>query len=76
MPLIFQTNSIFRTYLKHQGHLPTTFEDTSHSKNAPTNNSQTSSCLPWISWILKEIYQGFHQNSKTIDPPYLTASEI
>ena len=76
MPLLFQRNSIFRTYFKHQGNLPTTFKDTSHSKNAPTEKSLTSSSLPWISWILLEIYQEFHPNSKTIDPPYQTASEI
>ena len=64
------------TYFKHQGHLPTTFEDTSHSKDAPTDNPQTSLCLPWISWVLQEIYQGFCQNSKTIDFHYLKASEI
>ena len=68
MLLLFQRNSIFRTYLKHQGHLPITLEDTSHSENAPTDNSQTSSCLPWIR-VLQEMYQGFCKNSKTIDPP-------
>ena len=76
MPLLFQRNSIFRTYFKHQGNPPTTFKDTSHSKDAPTNNLQTSLSLSWISWVLQEMYQGFSQNSKTIDPPYLTASEI
>ena len=76
MPLLLQRNSIFRTHFKHQGHLPPTLKDTSHSKDAPTDNTQTSSSIPWISWVLQEIYQGFHQNSKTIDPPYLTASKI
>ena len=38
-----------------------------------TTTSETSLSLPWISWVLQEIYQGFHQNNKTIDPPHLTA---
>ena len=36
MPLLLQRNSMFRTYFKHQGHPPTTCEDTSHPKDAPT----------------------------------------
>ena len=47
-----QGNSIFRTYFKHQGHLPTASKDTGYSEDAPTNNSQTSSCLPQIVWLL------------------------
>ena len=33
--------SIFRAYFECQGHLPTTFEDTGYSEDAPTDNSQT-----------------------------------
>ena len=52
MSYLLQRNSMFRTYFKCQGHLPTTLKDTNHSEDAPTNDSQTSLSLPWISWLL------------------------
>ena len=48
----FKGNSIFRTNFEHQGHLPTAFKDTGYSEDAPTNNSQTSTCLPQIGRLL------------------------
>ena len=49
----------FSKEIQYLGHIlstksicPITFEDTSHSKNAPPNNSQTTSYLSLASWIL------------------------
>ena len=53
-------------YVKHQRHLPTTFKETSHSKDAPTDNSQTSLSLPWISWVLQEIFKEFAKIAKLL----------
>ena len=66
MPPLFQRNSIFRTYFKHQGHLPSTFEDTSHSKNAPTNNSQTSSCLIGLVGYYRKFIKDFTKIAKPL----------
>ena len=57
MLLLFQRDSIFRTHFKHIWHPTITYKDASHSENASTNNSQTSSCFPWISRLLQKICQ-------------------
>ena len=76
MSLLFQRDSIFRTHSKHKGHLTITFEDASHPENASTNNTQTGSCLPWISRLLQKIHQTFHKNSQTFNTTDMPASEI
>ena len=59
----FQRNTILRTHSQHQGHLTTTFKNTSHPEYASTQNAQTSSCLPLICRVLQEVHQKFHENS-------------
>ena len=63
MSLLHKRNSVFRTHSQHQGHPAITFEDTSHPEHASTQNTQTGSCLPWLSRLLQKIHQNFHENS-------------
>ena len=62
-PLPFERNTIFRTHSQHQGHLTIIFKDTSHPEYVSTQNTQTGSCLPWISRVLQKIHQKFCENS-------------
>ena len=36
-------------------------------KDAPNNNSQTSTCIPGIGRLLQKIYQKFHEESKAVN---------
>ena len=61
---------------QHQGHLTTTFKNTSHPEHASTQNFQTSLCLPWISRVLQKVYQKFCENRQTVNAANTQASEI
>ena len=49
--------------LKHQGHPTITFEDACHPEHASTQNTQTGSCLPWISRLGQKIHSKVCKNS-------------
>ena len=76
MSLLFQRDSILRTHSKHKRHLTITFEDASHPENAPTNHTQTGSCLPQFSRLLWKIHQKLCKNSQTFNTTDMPASEI
>ena len=59
MSLLYKRNTTFRTHPQHQGYPNITFKNTGHPEYASTQNTQTSSCLPWISRVLQKIYQKF-----------------
>ena len=57
MSFLYKRNTIPRTHPQHQGHSTITIKHSSHPEHASTQNTQTSSCLPWFSRILQKIYQ-------------------
>ena len=74
MPLLFQRNSIFRTYFKHQGYLPTNFKDTSHSKIAPTDNSQKVPAFLGLVGYYRKFIKDFAKIAKP--PDLLTCQQV
>ena len=65
MPLLFQRNSIFRTYFKHQGHPPTTFEDTSYAITKWNYYLQGADIIAWNDHkLLTKFLNGKNVNNK------------
>ena len=76
MQLLFQGNPVFRTHFKCHRDLTPTIPDTCHTAYTTTHYTQTSSSVPWTSWLLQKIYKRFCQNSTAINTTYTPTGKI
>ena len=65
MSLLHQGNTVSQTHSRHGRDQTSSSQNRSHQGHAPTSESKSSLCLPWISGILQEIHQELRKNSKT-----------